>query len=116
MRDAFVAGNRDFRLDARRSFNAKFHTTLSNRFQCDHRAPGEWRRATLSIGTIRSLVQRQTLPLLLPLPLLLFSTSPSKREQMKRNRQRKINQGTRKIFCVYGSLTSVPGGKPRTST
>jgi hypothetical protein len=24
--------------------------------------------------------------------------------------------GTRKIFCVYGSFTSVPGGNPRTST
>jgi len=25
-------------------------------------------------------------------------------------------QGTRKILFVYGSLTSVPGGNPRTST
>ena len=78
MRDALVAGDRDLRLDAGRSFNAKFHTTLFNRFGRSHCAPGKRRRATLSIGTIRRLVQRQTLPLLLP---LFFFSTRGKREE-----------------------------------
>jgi hypothetical protein len=51
---------------------------------------------------------------------------PFRPQRLERQRERTANQsrakngdraqGTRKILFVYGHLTSVPGGNPRTST
>jgi len=58
VRDALVSGDRNFGLNSRSAFDAKFHVTLIIRFDPLCRAREKRRQATLSIGTIGSVVQR----------------------------------------------------------
>lgn len=125
MRDTLVPGDRNFGFDAGGAFDAKFHGTLIIRFGLGHRARGKWRQATLSIERIQQLVQRGSAGLFRFLYLLLFGPRKYRRaeeaEEVEEEKKTRwfaplARYGTRKIFCVYGSFTSVPGGKPRTST
>jgi len=102
MRNALIARERNLGVDARRSFYAKFHQIIFVGNLVRSRAfktSGNARRPASNIA--------RRCP---------ANAAAVCENVMIAGGERFRDYGTRKILFVYGSFTSVPGGKPRTST